>query len=145
MIQAVCELGRRYAQEIRREGVAVTRAEEVYRTYASLLEDLPVEEFHVAILDGKHRIHHDVLVSRGVLNAAPVHPREVFRAAIAANACAVILVHNHPSGDPDPSEDDRVMTYHLVTAGTLLGIAVVDHVIIGGGRYVSFAEGGLFQ
>ncbi|MFN9213592.1 MAG: JAB domain-containing protein, partial [Gemmatimonadota bacterium] len=99
--------------------------------------------FHVAILDAQHRLDRDITVSRGVLDASLVHPREVFREAIAERAAALILVHNHPSGDPTPSAEDRLVTEQLVAAGRLLGIPVHDHVIIGRGRYVSFAEAGL--
>lgn len=142
-VRAVCELGRRYASETRAEGQLVEKAWDVYTYYASRLEDLPVEEFHVAILDGKHRIDQDVLVSRGLVNQSLAHAREVFRTAIAANACAVVLVHNHPSGDPIPSPQDHAITSELVHAGKLLGIEVLDHVIIGHGRFASFAEEGM--
>jgi len=82
-------------------------------------------------------------VTRGILTSSLVHPREVFLNAIAARAAAVVLCHNHPSGDPTPSTDDRAVTSQLVAAGRLLDIPVVDHVIIGRGRYTSFAEAGL--
>src|SRR5207302_3070321 len=111
--------------------------------FAPRMEDLPVEEFHVAVLDGQHRLERDVMVTRGLVNTSLVHPREVFREAIAERASAIILVHNHPSGDPSPSPDDRMVTEQLVTAGKLLDIPVHDHIIIGRGRYVSFAESGL--
>ena len=83
------------------------------------------------------------LVSTGTQSATLVHPREVFRLAIAEGAAGIILVHNHPSGDPTPSADDRAITRQLVDAGKLLDIPVYDHVVIGNGRYVSFAEAGL--
>ena len=102
-----------------------------------------MEEFHVAVLDSQHRLERDVTVTRGILNSSLVHPREVFREAIAERAAAVILVHNHPSGDPTPSADDRLVTEQLAAAGRLLDIPVHDHVIVGRGRYVSFAEAGL--
>ena len=102
-----------------------------------------MEEFHVAILDSQHRLERDVTVTRGLLNSSLVHPREVFREAIAENAAAIILVHNHPSGDPTPSPDDRITTEQLVQAGRVLDIPVQDHIIIGRGRYLSFAEAGL--
>ena len=82
-------------------------------------------------------------VTRGILNSSLVHPREVFCAAIVASAAAVILCHNHPSGDPTPSADDRIVTEQMVAAGRLLDIPVHDHIIIGRGRYTSFAEAGL--
>src|SRR2546429_585004 len=85
----------------------------------------------------------DRLITRGILNSSLVHPREVFRAAIAEAAAGIIVVHNHPSGDPTPSADDRAVTRQLVEAGRLLDLPVYDHVIVGGDRYVSFAETGL--
>lgn len=104
-----------------------------------------VEVFWTLCLDSQHRLLFDapVVVTRGILNSSLVHPREVFRAAIVANAAAVILCHNHPSGDPTPSADDRLVTEQLVAAGRLLDIPVHDHVILGAGRYTSFAEAGL--
>ncbi len=148
MARAVCvhaalEIGRRLAAEVREDGVPVRSPRDVARHYAPKLEDLPVEEFHVAILDAQHRLERDVTVTRGILTSSLVHPREVFREAIAERAAALILVHNHPSGDPTPSADDRLVTEQLVAAGKLLDIPVHDHVIIGRGRYTSFAEAGL--
>lgn len=142
-VHAVLELGRRMAVEERAEGVPLRSPRDVHQAFAPRLEDLPVEEFHVAILDAQHRLERDVLVTRGILNSSLVHPREVFREAIAERAAAIILVHNHPSGDPSPSGDDRLVTEQLVSAGRLLDIPVHDHVIIGRGRYTSFAEMGL--
>ncbi len=142
-IHAALELGRRMACESREEGAPVRWPRDVFAIFSPKLEDLPVEEFHVAILDSQHRLERDVTVTRGLLNSSLVHPREVFREAIAENAAAIILVHNHPSGDPTPSGDDRVVTEQLVQAGKLLDIPVQDHVIIGRGRYISFAEAGM--
>jgi DNA repair protein RadC len=142
-VHAALELGRRLAAEGRDDGAPMRSPREVARLFASRLEDLPVEEFHVAVLDAQHRIERDVTITRGILTSSLVHPREVFREAIAERAAAIILVHNHPSGDPTPSADDRVVTEQLVAAGRLLDIPVHDHVIIGRGRYTSFAEAGL--
>jgi DNA repair protein RadC len=115
----------------------------VWLAYGPRLEDLPVEEFHVAVLDAQHRLDRDILVTRGILNSSLVHPREVFREAIAERAAAIVLVHNHPSGDPTPSADDRAITAQLVSAGRLLDIPVADHVVVGRGRYLSFSEAGM--
>src|ERR1700739_2026630 len=106
------------------------------------MEDLPVEEFHVAILDAQHRLERDVTVTRGLLNSSLVHPREVFREAIAERAAAIILVDNPPSGDTTPAAADGLVTEQLGAAGRLLDIPVHDHVIVGRGRYSSFAEAG---
>jgi DNA repair protein RadC len=142
-VHAALELGRRLAAEVREDGAPVRSPRDVARLFAPRLEDLPVEEFHVAVLDAQHRLERDVMITRGILTSSLVHPREVFREAIAERAAAVILVHNHPSGDPTPSADDRIVTEQLVAAGKLLDIPVHDHIIIGRGRYTSFAEAGL--
>lgn len=85
-----------------------------------------------------------IVVTRGILNSALVHPREVFRAALHANAMSVVAAHNHPSGDPTPSPDDSAITQQLVASGEMIGIALLDHVIVGGGRYMSFADQKMF-
>jgi DNA repair protein RadC len=145
LIQAALELGRRVGEESCTEGALIRAPRDIYLAYAPRLEDLPVEEFHVAVLDAQQRFERDITVTRGILNGSLVHPREVFREAIAERAASVVLVHNHPSGDPNPSQDDRMVTNQLVLAGRLLDIPVQDHVIIGRGRYVSFVEAGLIQ
>jgi DNA repair protein RadC len=142
-IHAAIELGRRMAAEAHIEGASIRNPRDIYNMFAPRLEDLPVEEFHVATLDTQHRFERDILVTRGLLDTAIVHPREVYREAIAERAAAIILVHNHPSGDPTPSPEDRAVTEQLVLAGRLLGIPVFDHVVIGRGRFISFAEAGL--
>jgi DNA repair protein RadC len=101
------------------------------------------ETFWALPLNSQHCCPAPFVITRGILNSSLVHPREVFRAMVAANAAAVVLCHNHPSGDPTPSADDRHVTTQLVSAGILLDIPVHDHVIIGDGRYCSFAEAGL--
>jgi DNA repair protein RadC len=98
----------------------------------------------VVPLDTKNRVLGFHVVSVGSLGASLVHPREVFKIAILANAASVILVHNHPSGDPEPSAEDRRVTERLKEAGELVGIPVLDHVVIGDGRYVSFTDRGRF-
>ena len=142
-IVAALELGRRLATEGRDVGVPLRAPSDVVAAYAPRLEDLAVEEFHVAVLDVQHRLERDILVTRGLLNTSLVHPREVFRAAVAERAAGVVLVHNHPSGDPAPSPEDRIVTAQMAGAGEVLGIPVLDHVIIGRGRYTSFREAGL--
>ena len=142
-VHAALEIGRRMAAEAREAGVPLRGPRDVAAAFSPRLQDLPVEEFHIAILDAQHRLERDVLITRGLLNSSLVHPREVFREAIAERAAALILVHNHPSGDPTPSAEDRAVTEQLVAAGRLLDIPVHDHIVIGRGRYVSFAEAGL--
>jgi DNA repair protein RadC len=102
-----------------------------------------VEEFHILALNSQHELMRDILVSRGVLDGSLVHPREVFRPAIAEAAAGIVLVHNHPSGDPTPSAEDRAITAQMTAAGRLLGIPVLDHVIVAGDRWASFSRLGL--
>lgn len=142
-VHAAIEIGRRMAAEGVEDGEPMRGPRDVWRYYAPRLEALTVEEFHVGILDSQHRLERDILVSRGILNGSLVHPREVFREAIAERAASIVLVHNHPSGDPTPSPDDRAVTSQLVSAGRLLDIPIQDHLVIGRGRYISFAEAGL--
>ena len=97
----------------------------------------------VLLLDGKNRIIRRVQVSEGSLNQSIVHPREVFSPAVKESAAAVILVHNHPTGDPAPSSEDIAITRRLKEAGEIMGIKVLDHIIVGDGEYVSFVERGL--
>jgi DNA repair protein RadC len=105
--------------------------EDVVRLLGPRLRGLAHEEFHVVILNTRHRVLEVRPVSRGILDASLVHPREVFGPALEARAAAVILVHNHPSGDPEPSPEDRRVTRQMAEAGDVLGIRVLDHVIIG--------------
>lgn len=100
------------------------------------------EEMIVVLLDAKHRIIGINSVSVGSLTLSIVHPRETFKAAIVSNCAAIILAHNHPSGDPTPSQEDRALTARLCQGGSILGIPVLDHLVIGDGRYVSFADQG---
>jgi DNA repair protein RadC len=114
------------------------------RMLATYLADVDREHFVVLMLDQKNHVIGIHTVSMGSLTASIVHPREVYKAAILANAAAIMCGHNHPSGDPQPSREDRAITQRLVEAGKLLGISVVDHVIIGSaGKYFSFADEGL--
>jgi DNA repair protein RadC len=102
----------------------------------------PVEQFGIVLLDTKHRLIQIRLVSSGSLDSTVAHPREVFRDAIAGRAAAIVLFHNHPSGDPGPSADDVALTARLVAAGQVIGIDVLDHLILADQRYYSFAEAG---
>ena len=123
------------------DGKRYTSASQVYELFADLLQEAK-EHFLCLHLDGKNRILCMDRVSTGSLNQSIVHPREVFKAAILSSAAALILVHNHPTGDTTPSAEDREVTRRLVEVGQLVGIRVLDHVIVGDG-YFSFAEGGL--
>lgn len=140
---ASVEIGRRLAAEPLARGVPIRASGDVFRHYHPFLRDLRVEQFRVVLLDGKHRVLREVLVSQGTLTSSPVHPREVFAPAIRHHAAAAILVHNHPSGDPSPSADDLEITRRLADVGDLVGIRIVDHVVVGDGAFASFADRGL--
>lgn len=102
-----------------------------------------IEQFHILFLDNKNRLLADEAQSRGTVNHTPVYPREVVKRALELHATAIILVHNHPSGDPTPSKDDIAMTNEIKDATTTLGITLHDHIIIGNGRWTSFRQEGL--
>ena len=140
MLTSLGELARRYGAERLERGRPLRTSAEVFRHCGMRLGALRKEEFHIILLDGKNRPMREVRVSEGSLTASLVHPREVFLPAIEDAAAAIILVHNHPSGDPTPSPEDRAITKRLREAGELLGIHVLDHVVIGRHAYVSFAD-----
>lgn len=139
-LQAAAEIGRRLASKRLREGDAIGGPEDVYRHYYPHLRDAEHERFAVILLDGRHRVIRDAVISQGTLTASLVHPREVFRPALREGAAALVLAHNHPSGDPTPSGEDREVTQRLVKAGELLGIPVLDHVIVAEHGYRSLRE-----
>ncbi len=120
----------------------ISNSSAVSRLLRAHLEGRPHEEFLVVFLDAKHRPTGYQVVSVGSLTLSIVEPREAFKAAVCMNAAAVIFCHNHPSGDPTPSQEDRALTKRLVESGDLLGIRVLDHVVLGEDRYVSFADEG---
>jgi DNA repair protein RadC len=140
---AAFELGARLAREERPPPARIREPDDVARLFGARLRDLAFEEFHLLALDSQSQVLRDVLVTRGLLNSSLVHPREVFRPAIAEAAAGIIVVHNHPSGDPTPSAEDRAVTRQLVAAGQLLDLPLYDHVIVAGDRFVSFAAEGL--
>ena len=140
---AAFELAARVSREERPAVPRISEPADVVKLVGGRLRDLAVEEFHLLALDTRSRVLRDVLITRGLLDSSLVHPREVFRAAISEAAAGIILVHNHPSGDPTPSAEDRAVTRQLVAAGQLLDLPVYDHVIVAGDRFVSFATAGL--
>jgi len=143
---AVCAalaLGRRLAAEPAREGRRIRGPRDVWGRLGPLLRDRKQEEFWVLYLDVQNQILVERCLTIGLLNASLVHPREVFAPGIAAGAASLILAHNHPSGDPEPSPEDIAVTCQLVESGRLLGIPVRDHVVLGDRTYVSLSERGL--
>ena len=141
-LKAALELGKRALAGPLTKGAKITSSRDLFTHYHPTLRDLRHEVFRVILLDAKHAIMRDATVSEGSLTLSIVHPREVFTFAVKESAAAVIFLHNHPSGDPTPSQEDHVLTARLVSAGEVLGIRVLDHLVIGDGRYVSFADQG---
>lgn len=120
--------------------VRISDSRTAYRFLAPLFDGLDREHFLVVGLDAKHAVIGINTVSIGSVTLSIVHPREVFKPVILMNASTVLLAHNHPSGDPTPSQEDRALTRRLKDAGELLGITVLDHIVLGDGRYYSFAD-----
>jgi len=141
-ILASLELGRRALAQPMHAGLRALSSRDIYHHYHPLLRDSKKEHFMLLMFDGKNRLLKEITVSTGSLSLNIVHPREVFKAAVRESATSVILLHNHPSGDPAPSPEDRELTRRLVEAGRIMGIKVLDHIVLGDGRYVSFADQG---
>ena len=123
--------------------MVISSPQDAYHLVRGELEYLQVEQFRILGLNTKNHVMFQHIVSTGTLNASLVHPRETFRTLIRRACAATVLVHNHPSGDPTPSHDDIVLTKSLFQSGEIIGINVLDHIIVGQGRYVSFKEKGL--
>jgi DNA repair protein RadC len=139
---AALEIGRRLAERRLDTGDAIRGPQDVFRHFHARLRDAPHEQFHLLLLDGRHRLLRETMASRGTLTASLVHPREVFRPALREGAAALVVVHNHPSGDPAPSAEDREVTRRLVQAGALLGVPLLDHVVVAERGWVSLREQG---
>jgi len=142
-VAAAMTLGRRLAAEPAREATRIRGPRDVYGRLGPLLRDRRQEEFWVLHLDTQNHILIERCMTVGLLNSSLVHPREVFAPAITAGAASLVLVHNHPSGDPEPSPEDIAVTRQLVESGRLLGIPVRDHVVLGADAWVSLSERGL--
>jgi len=142
-LMAMFEIFRR-TNKLKKQGYKkkITCAEDVFNRYVDQLQDKQKEHFHALYLNTKNHVIEDKLISKGTLNASLIHPREVFKQAIQSSANSLILIHNHPSGDPTPSKEDEVVTKNLVNAGELLGISILDHVVIGKETYISMKENG---
>jgi DNA repair protein RadC len=117
--------------------------EDVTRIYSPKLRDLRHEEFWALLLTTANHLMREVRITSGTLNSSLVHPRECFAEAVKERAASVIFVHNHPSGNPEPSQEDLAITKQLVESGKVLGIPVYDHIIVGGAQFTSFAQRGL--
>lgn len=139
---AAAEIGRRLASRRLVPGDVIRSPGDVHRHFHQRLRDSRREHFMILLLDGRHRVMSESQISQGTLTASLVHPREVFRPAVRAAAAAIVLVHNHPSGDPTPSAEDLEVTHRLVSAGEVVGIRVVDHVVVADAGFHSFQESG---
>ena len=139
-VAAAFALGRRAGRAAQRARVALHTPARVHELMATELAGLSQETFHVLLLDGKHRLRRRQRISEGTLTTSLVHPREVFGPAVRECAAALICVHNHPSGDPEPSPEDLDVTRRLIESGRLLGVPLLDHVVVGNERFVSIRE-----
>ena len=142
-IKATFELTKRIAAYCEEEHPKIASKDDVTKILAPHMMFLPQEEFRVILLDAKQKLIRVETVSLGSLDKALVEPRDVFRPAITFNAASLVIVHNHPSGDTQPSEQDVLLTRELCMCGIILGIEVLDHIIIGVRDHVSFRERGL--
>jgi DNA repair protein RadC len=140
---AALELGARLASEGRLAAACFRTPQDAARYLLPRYGVRPVETFGLLALDVRHRLRREAVISVGCLTSSLVHPREVFQEAVVSRAAAIILFHNHPSGDPEPSAEDISLTRRLASAGTLMGIEVLDHVVLGAGRVVSLKDRGV--
>jgi len=144
-IKACFELGKRQDLEPEQKDFDIKDPQSVVKAIRASIKDKAKEHFKLILLNARNKIIGISTISIGSLNASIVHPREVFKDAIMHTAYSVVLAHNHPSGDPEPSEDDLTMTKRLIEAGKILGIEVLDHIIITKNGYFSFKDRGLLR
>jgi DNA repair protein RadC len=142
-LSAAFQLVRRIQSKTSKDQPSFKRAKDVANLYLPLMKDLRKEVFRVLLLSRSNRLIKEVTISEGTLDASIVHPRDVFREALLESAAGVILLHNHPSGNPNPSEEDLRITKQLVEAGRVMGIKIYDHIILAGEDYRSLADDGL--
>jgi DNA repair protein RadC len=142
---AAFEVGRRIEMNSEEKEVKLNSPDCVARLYLPEFRGLKKEIFKAVLLDSGNKIIRDVTISQGTLNASVVHPREVFKAAVDYLAAGILLLHNHPSGEASPSKEDRNITSQLMKASEVMGIPILDHIILAGDRYFSFAKEGLLK
>jgi DNA repair protein RadC len=135
----IAELAKRYSS-FKREIKHISSAKDVFDLYHERLKDEKQENFYVLMLNNKNNIIKEELISKGVLDSAIIHPREVFKPAIKNSSARIILIHNHPSGDPKPSEEDVKVTKQIKEASKFVSIELVDHIIVGREDYYSFKQ-----
>lgn len=141
-LKAAFELGRRILTGNPVQAPMISKPQDIFNLMKASFQDLDREHFKVIHLNTKNHVLKIETTAIGILSSSPVHPREVFKEAIKMNSAGIILTHNHPSGDPTPSQDDLLLTSRLREAGDILGIQVIDHIIFGDNRYVSLKERG---
>ncbi len=142
-LKCIAELARRITQTSREKEVCLSDPASVAFYYMENLRHEPREKLLLAMFDSKSNLLGDTVISIGTVNNSLVSPREIFLKALEYQAVHIVLLHNHPSGDPAPSEADIHVTYRVMESGSILGIALADHIIIGDNRYISFRENGL--
>lgn len=142
-LAAAFEIGRRFLAEPYEHKNRISQPEDIAKFYIPRLRGEKTEFFRTLLLNSSNHIFRELVISQGTLNASIVHPREVFKTAISESAASIILLHNHPSGNPEPSKEDIQITRQLVSAGDIIGIKVYDHIIIAGEKYRSFLQMGL--
>ena len=141
-LAALVEFSKRFGEQEFVPGTPFRGSADIYAHFRERLASEPVEYFYAVLIDTKNRKLRDVLVSKGSLSSSIVHPRDVYAQVIRHSAAAVIFCHNHPSGSPEPSKEDIEITRRLREVGELVGVRVLDHIVIGRGRYVSFQDDG---
>jgi DNA repair protein RadC len=142
-IKAALEVGKRMASTRAGNTAKMTTSRAFVEYFAPFMKNLRKEVVKVALLDNKLHIIKDFVISEGSVNSSIVHPREVMIPAIKESATKIVLVHNHPSGDPSPSQADIEITHRVSKAGDIIGIKLLDHIIIGGTEFYSFADEGM--
>ncbi|MBE5660800.1 DNA repair protein RadC [Staphylococcus sp. SS60] len=144
-LKAAFELGERMGRRSEINRVKITQPSDVADFMMASMKDLPQEHFMILLLNSKNIVIKEACVFKGTLNSSIVHPREIFSIAIRENANAIIAVHNHPSGDVTPSQEDIMTTLRLKECGLILGIDLLDHIIIGDNKFTSLVEAGYFD
>ena len=143
-VLALLEVAKRFGEEEFRPGTPFRGSGDVYAHFRERLAGERHEQFYAVLLDNKNRKIKEICVSQGSLTSSIVHPRDVYLPVIRESAAAVVFVHNHPSGDPTPSREDIEITRRLREVGEIVGVRVLDHIVIGRGRYVSFVDDGFW-
>ena len=143
-IKAALEIGKRMSSQYGNRREQFKSSEDVVKRYIPLMRNIKKEIFKIVLLDSKNKILKDIIISQGSLTSSLVHPREVLNPAIKESAASIILIHNHPSGDPAPSQDDIEITKRLKQAGDIVGVEVLDHIIIGENSHFSFVDQKVF-